>query len=127
MPGTWTTVPIGQVPPNAGFVVGAYTDGHATYLALPPVAEDRPAVLVNGALVASAAHGAVLTCTQGNWLGTPTGYAYQWQSGGTNVGTNSNTYTSVAGDAGKAITCIVTATNSMGSTAAPPSNGVAIT
>jgi hypothetical protein len=123
----WQTVPLAQVPPNAGYVVGAYTDGQATYLALPPVVEDRPAVLVNGSLVPSAANGAVLTCTQGNWLGTPTGYAYQWKSGATNVGTNSNSYTSVAGDVGKSITCVVTATNSMGSVAAPPSNAVAIT
>jgi hypothetical protein len=66
----------------------------------------------------------VLTCTQGNWAGTPTSYAYQWQRDGTNVGTNANTYTLVAGDSGHNVGCIVTATNAQGSTAAPLSNTV---
>src|SRR4029077_9902266 len=67
--------------------------------------------------------GSVLTCTQGNWAGTPSSYAYAWKRDGTtSVGTNANTYTTVAGDQTKLVTCIVTATNATGSTAAPPSN-----
>lgn len=123
----WLTVPLAQVPPNAGAVYGqnALAGADATYLALPPVNEDIPVVLVGGVLAPSAAVGAALTCTVGNWLGTPTGYAYQWKRGATNIGTNSNAYTVVAGDVGANVTCTVTATNAAGSTAAPPSNAVA--
>jgi hypothetical protein len=121
----WVTVPVAQVPPNAGAVYGAPTNGDATYLAMSPVNEDRPAVLFNGAVVPSAAVGSALTCTMGNWLGAPTGYAYQWHSGVTVVGTNSNTYTLVAGDVGNNVSCTVTATNATGSTVGPPSNLVA--
>ena len=70
--------------------------------------------------------GTVLNCTTGQWTGAPTGYAYQWKSNAANVGTNSNNYTVVAGDVGHTITCTVTATNSLGSTVAPASNGVVV-
>ena len=44
----------------------------------------------------------------------------------TNVGTNANTYTVVAGDAASNMTCVVTATNANGGTAAPASNAIVI-
>ena len=70
--------------------------------------------------------GSVLNCTMGQWFGAPTSYAYQWKRDATNVGTNSNNYTVVAGDISHSISCTVTATNSLGSTVAPASNAVAI-
>jgi hypothetical protein len=70
--------------------------------------------------------GDTLTCTMGNWEGTPTGYAYQWQLDGVDVGADADTYTVTAGEAGQTATCIVTATNDLGSTTAPPSNGVVV-
>jgi hypothetical protein len=70
--------------------------------------------------------GAVLTCTMGNWLGAPTAYAYQWRGDAADIGAGGDTYTVTPGDAGTTITCVVTATNANGSTAAPPSNGIAI-
>jgi len=71
--------------------------------------------------------GATLNCTMGNWEGEPTSYAYQWKrDGATDIAAAGDTYTVTAQDAGAAITCIVTATNDAGSTAAPPSNAVAI-
>jgi hypothetical protein len=70
--------------------------------------------------------GCVLTSTVGNWFGTPTGYAYQWKRGVTNVGTNAASYTTVAGDAACSMTCVVSATNANGTTAAPASNAIAI-
>ena len=71
--------------------------------------------------------GSELTCTKGNWTGSPTEYAYAWKrDGATAIGTNAATYTLVAADLpGHAITCIVTATNAQGSTIAPPSNAIA--
>jgi hypothetical protein len=70
--------------------------------------------------------GNVLNCTMGNWTGEPTAYAYQWQIDGVDVGTDSLDYTATAGDVGKTATCVVTATNAAGSTAAPPSVGVVV-
>jgi hypothetical protein len=97
--------------------MAAAIDGVAGVLS-PPGVIDVPYVSGTGTV------GQVLTCTQGNWAGTPTSYAYQWQRDGTNVGTNANTYTLVAGDSGHNVGCIVTATNAQGSTAAPLSNTV---
>ena len=62
--------------------------------------------------------GNILTTDDGSWTGSPTSYAYQWKRGATNIGTNANTYTLVAADAGQSITCVVTATNATGSTPA---------
>lgn len=123
----WVTVPLAQVPQNAGLVYGQDGTGsgaNAAYLSIGPVNEDRPAVTSGGVVVTTAAVGAVLNCTTGNWLGAPTGYTYQWKSNAANVGTNSNTYTLVAGDVGHIVTCTVTATSAAGSTAGPPSNAV---
>jgi hypothetical protein len=70
--------------------------------------------------------GAVLTCTMGNWSGTPTAYAYAWQLDGAPIGTDAATYDVQAADVGLTATCVVTATNAAGSTAAPPSVGVVV-
>src|SRR4249919_3520334 len=82
---------------------------------------------VNTAVPAVTQAGDTLTCTQGTWSGEPTSYGYQWTVDGAVVGTDSATHTVTAADAGKAATCIVTATNASGSTAAPPSVALTIT
>jgi hypothetical protein len=82
---------------------------------LAPVNVDVP--FVSG----GTAVGDTLTCTMGNWQGEPTSYAYAWSTGATGA-----SYVIVAGDAGTSITCVVSATNAGGTTAAPPSNAVAI-
>jgi hypothetical protein len=69
--------------------------------------------------------GVSLICSTGTWDHAPASYAYQWKSAAVNVGTNSPTYTPVAGDAAKNITCVVTATNAFGSTPGT-SNAVAV-
>jgi hypothetical protein len=75
--------------------------------------------------------GNTLHCTMGEWSHDPTSYAYQWQLDGVVVGGvtghDSPDYTRVAGDVGKTATCVVTASNASGSTAAQPSNGVVVT
>jgi hypothetical protein len=70
--------------------------------------------------------GNTVNCTMGNWTGTPTAYDYQWKNDGADVGGGSASYTVTAADVGHTITCIVSATNDFGTTAAPPSNGVVI-
>jgi hypothetical protein len=71
--------------------------------------------------------GDTLNCTMGNWEGEPTSYGYQWKIDGAVAGTDSATHTVAAADVGKAATCVVTATNAHGSTAAPPSVDLVIT
>ena len=70
--------------------------------------------------------GSTLNSTMGNWTGDPDSYAYAWQINGNAAGSNAATYAVQAGDIGGTATCVVTATNSEGSTAAPPSNSVTI-
>jgi hypothetical protein len=71
--------------------------------------------------------GDTLTCTMDSWSGVPTGYAYAWKLDDADVGTDAATHTVTTDDAGKTATCVVTATNAIGSTAAPPSVGVVVT
>lgn len=92
----------------------------------PPVNVDVPAIMVDGAIAATAPVGATLTCTVGNWDGTPSDYAQAWLRDGAEVGAAAS-YVVQSGDEGHGITCVVTATNAAGSTAAPPSTAVAIT
>jgi hypothetical protein len=73
------------------------------------------------------ADGSTAFCTMGEWTGTPTSYAYQWKNDGTNIaGATAATYLPVAADRGHALTCVVTATNAIGATPAPPSNPVPV-
>lgn len=58
----------------------------------------------------SAEVGQPLTCTQGSWAWFPTTFAYSWRRDGGEVATGS-TYTLAAADAGRSITCVVTASN----------------
>jgi hypothetical protein len=63
--------------------------------------------------------GTTLSCLQGEWANSPTGYAYQWLRSGTPVaGETSATYTVTEADAGKAIQCSVAATSASAGSAA---------
>jgi hypothetical protein len=69
-----------------------------------------------------------MRCTMGNWENVPTSYSYQWMQDDTlPIGANNDTLPMLASNDGHTITCVVTATNSMGSTEAPPSNSVLYT
>ena len=48
--------------------------------------------------------------------------SYQWKAGGSNVGTNSNTYTPLVGDVGKAITVVITESNGISPNASATSD-----
>lgn len=60
--------------------------------------------------------GQVLTVTNGTWTGNPSPtFTYQWRRGATDIeSATGTTYTLVADDVGQNITCVVTATNSVG-------------
>jgi hypothetical protein len=83
----------------------------------PPVNVDVPYVTQAGD---------VLSCTKGNWDGEPDAYDYAWHSDGVANGASGADYTILEADAGHTLACVVTASNALGSTAAPMSNGVAI-
>jgi hypothetical protein len=69
------------------------------------------APLISGSTV----EGNTLSTTPGTWTNSPTGYTYQWQSNGVNVGTGASTYPTVVGDETHTITVTVTAVNGSGS------------
>ena len=70
--------------------------------------------------------GDILTCTMGTWTGEPDTYAYQWAIDGVDAGDGTEIYTATVDDVGKTATCVVSATNDLGTTEAPPSNAVVI-
>jgi hypothetical protein len=110
------TLPLGMLP-------------HITDTDPPPVHPDTvagPPSVVDVPYAEQSTDGTQLTCTTGNWTGVPTSYAYQWQLDGDNRGDNTATYVVGSGDVGKSAVCIVTATNALGATDAPPSNAVTI-
>ncbi len=85
----------------------------AAYAATIPVNTVRPAI------TGIAQVGQTLTVTNGTWSGNAASYSRQWQRGGANIaGATASTYVCVAADVGFAIRCVVTATNSTGSTSA---------
>jgi hypothetical protein len=104
---------------------GAATGDFSNYLPEildePPVNVDAPYVSGIGTV------GETLNCTMGNWNGEPTSYAYSWMSDAVTpvVGTGSS-YVIADTDAGHVLTCIVTATNPIGSTDSPPSNEIEV-
>lgn len=64
--------------------------------------------------------------SDGDWSGDPTiEFTYEWFSDGSDLGQSGSSYTAQAGDVGHTITCVVTATNGVGSTPAT-SNGIAV-
>ena len=116
---------------NAG-ETAAFTADEAARLADLGVTGDPPppeggAAPVNTAVPAVTQLADTLSCSTGTWDGAPTTYAYAWKLDGADVGTDSASHTVTAADAGKSATCIVTATNATGSTAAPASTGVVVT
>jgi hypothetical protein len=110
------TLTIGAVLSAAAGLATAF-GGNASVVVTPGSA---PAIAVAPAVTpTSATIGTLLSSTVGTWVNTPTSFTYQWKRGAvTNLGAGTSQYTVVAGDVGQSITCVVTATNSSGSTAA---------
>ena len=86
--------------------------------------ENRTAPLIEG----SAAVGSILTCNDGEWIGTaPITFTRRWRRDGADFipAATDSTYTTTATDVGTTITCRVTATNSLGEVSVT-SNGIAV-
>ena len=87
------------------------------------VIPDAAPAISTATISGTAKVGQVLTAGATGVTGSPTPVlGYQWKSGGTNVGTNSNTYTVVSGDLTKTITAVITATNGVGTPATATSS-----
>jgi hypothetical protein len=84
--------------------------GGFAQIVLPPVNTGLPIITGSSPPVVAFA----LMSSTGTWTHFPTSYAFQWQSNGSNVGTNSNMYTPVSGDIGNTLTVTVTASNAGG-------------
>lgn len=90
-----------------------------TFAIAAAAAGSAPTNSVAPAVTGTAQDGQTLTCSQGTWTNSPTGYAYQWKRAGTNIsGATSSTYLLVTADVGQAVKCTVTATNAIGSASA---------
>lgn len=98
------------------------TDGgnNVNWTITPPVPVNTvaPAVTPSPATV-----GQACSCTTGTWTGSPTSYSYQWKLDGSNVGTDSSSYTPVAAGT---LTCTVTASNAGGAGTPAVSNSVTV-
>jgi hypothetical protein len=97
---------------TAAYNIGALL---AIFPGSPPTNTNLPAITGTNEV------GQTLTCSQGEWSGSPSSYAYQWQlrtaSGWTNLsGEAASAY--LIEHYGRDVRCVVTATNSAGSTAA---------
>ena len=88
--------------------------GSTNIVGLSPAPVNTVAPVISGTTTL----GSVLTATTGTWSNSPISYTYQWKRGATNVGTNANTYTLVTADSAAVMTCVVTATNAVGSASA---------
>jgi len=99
----------GQTTPPAGLAtdtVTALSAGESHVLAIDrSVLPDGPPVVTGTPRV-----GSTLSATDGPYNATPDSVSYQWKAGGSDVGTDSATYTAGPADAGKTITVTVTAT-----------------
>ena len=114
--------------------VTAQTDAGAAVAPSPPTVAvsaaggvvTRPAATSAPTVTGTAQAGQVLTASVGTWSGSPTSFAYQWRRckpDGTQcvaiVGATASTYTLTPDDIGAAVSLLVTATGSGGSTSAP--------
>jgi BNR repeat-containing family member len=79
-------------------------------------------------IAGTASEGQQLTAIVGSWSGSPTSYTYQWKRDGVNISSaTASTYVLTPGDVGTAISVVVTAINSGGSTSAASAATSAVT
>jgi hypothetical protein len=96
-----------------------FVQGRVDAITPTPTPTPTASAPVNSALPSisgTAVKGQTLTASTGSWLNLPTGFAYQWASGGSAIpGAVSQTYVLAQSDVGASITCAVVASNAAGS------------
>ncbi len=108
---------------------GAYTapstGTSGTYTATRPP-PPPPANTALPAIAGSPAAGVHLSCSEGSWSNSPSGFTYEWARDGTPIiGAVGDAYTVLTTDEGLTLTCAVTATN-LGGSASATSAGVSV-
>lgn len=89
----------------------------------PPTPTAAPVNQVAPVITGGANVGDTLSVSNGQWTQFPTSFTYQWNSGGVPIsGETGGTHIIQTGET--AITCDVTATNSIGSTTQTSSNSI---
>lgn len=104
-------------------LTGATNSPKVSALSVAMAAVAAPVNTTAPAITGTASVGQVLTVSNGSWTNSPSGYSFQWKSGGVDIiGATSQNYTVLNGDAGNSISCAVTASNSGGNTTAVSSS-----
>ena len=86
--------------------------GQASSAAVVPVASvQAPVNQTRPVISGTPAVGNVLSCSQGTWTNSPTGFSYAWIRNGSTVVGSASSYTVQPADAGQVLTCSVTASN----------------
>jgi hypothetical protein len=99
---------------GADLYVNSYFTIKAVYFEEQAMA---PQVINAPIITGNAIYGNTLTVNTGDWTGTPTSYAYQWNNAGTPIsGETANSYVIRIGDIGDLISCAVSATNHLDTT-----------
>ena len=105
------TITVRVTASKSGYTAGSSTSAPTAAVAaagLPPVTNTGQPAISGTPQV-----GSVLSASTGSWdPSTGLTFAYQWRAGASDVGSNSASYTPVAGDVGKTITVRVTASKS---------------
>jgi len=123
---TGPTRPMGR---NEDFVLETFTLGLVQReIVVAPTSGNPPVNTVLPAITGTVQVAQVLTASNGTWVGDATiTYTKQWRSNGVPiVGATANTYTPVAGDVGKYLSCTVTGTNAAGSAVATTASTIAV-
>jgi hypothetical protein len=128
---TTTSGDIGQTitcAVTAGNTVGTNTAVSSNGVLITAIiATPIPANTTAPAITGTSTIGSTLSCSNGIWSNSPTGYSYQWKRSGINI-TNATTssYITVTADVGNTITCVVTAVNNTGSASMASGNSILV-
>jgi hypothetical protein len=124
-----TTASIGQqircqvTAINGGGSASAISLSTAAVIAAGAIPENTVAPALSGTFQV----GQTVSCSDGTWTNTPTGYAYQWRRGGVDIsGATAATRVLTEADIGAVMSCRVTATNAMGSASTLSNNSSAV-
>ncbi|HEY5317687.1 MAG TPA: hypothetical protein VIJ20_06885, partial [Solirubrobacteraceae bacterium] len=106
-------------------------EGSATSAAVsvpaPPTAVIAPIDIAPPAVHGTPTPGNVLSCSDGVWLESPTGYTYQWaRNGATIAGATQSIYVVQITDEAATLTCAVTAVNAGGAGTPATSGGILV-
>ena len=99
------------------------TGGKRFCVSTQGVETSAPISLTAPIVSGTAQDGQTLSSTTGTWGQFPSSFAFQWQRGTSNIsGATSSSYEIVPADVGSTLRCVVTATNTVGATAANSAN-----